>query len=121
MPTFDANYSLFDDFMLYHLPKMSRVQAEIDTFYGDFIADFDFNISDDGRIEGVYHFIGYEGPFSGIMTGEDTFSVSGTIDAYVGKIEFSINGRYDGKTVTGEGTTLTKGKFKVRGLPVGEL
>ena len=55
------------------------------------------------------------------MTGEDTFSVSGTIDAYVGKIEFSINGRYDGKTVTGEGTTLTKGKFKVRGLPVGEL
>ncbi len=100
---------------------MSRVHAEIDTFYGDFPADFEFTISDDGRIEGDYSFIGYIGKFHGMMTGEDTFSINGELDSYVGIIEFSISGRYDGKNVLGDGETLSKGKFKVRGLLIGDI
>ncbi|MBO8436813.1 MAG: hypothetical protein IAA97_07545 [Spirochaetes bacterium] len=99
----------------------SHVRADITTFYGDFPAGFDFTISDDGKIEGVYSFIGYEGSFYGSMTGEETFSVGGVVDSYVGSIEFSISGSYDGKIITGEGITANKGHFTVRGVPVGEL
>ena len=100
---------------------MSRVRADIDTFYGDFPAEFDFEISNEGDITGTYAFIGYHGDFKGSMTGEDTFTVSGEIDSYIGKIDFSITGKYDGKIVTGEGVTEKKGRFSVRGIPVGEL
>ena len=55
------------------------------------------------------------------MTGEETFSVGGVVDSYVGSIEFSISGSYDGKIITGEGITANKGHFTVRGVPVGEL
>ena len=99
----------------------SHVRADIDTFYGDFPAGFDFTITDDGKIEGVYSFIGYEGAFHGSMTGEETFSVGGVVDSYVGHIEFSITGRYDGEKIIGEGITANKGHFSVRGVPVGEL
>ena len=99
---------------------MSHIRADIDTFYGDFPAGFDFTIDGD-RIDGTYSFIGYEGAFHGSMTGEDTFSVGGVVDSYVGPIEFSITGRYDGKKVSGEGITANKGRFTVRGIPVGEL
>ncbi len=99
---------------------MSRVHAEINTFYGEFPADFEFSIDED-RIEGTYSFIGYEGAFQGMMTGEDTFSVAGTVDSYVGRIDFSIDGHYDGKAVIGEGRTGSKGKFTVRGIPIGEI
>ena len=91
---------------------MSRIHADIDTFYGEFPAGFEFTINGDD-ITGTYSFIGYEGTFHGVMTGEDTFSVGGVVDSYVGPIEFSISGQYDGKVVTGEGVTANKGHFKI--------
>lgn len=99
---------------------MSRVHANIDTFYGDFPADFEFTISSD-EISGEYSFIGYIGNFHGSMTGPDTFSVSGVVDSYVGKIDFSITGRYDGRNVSGEGVTANKGRFTVRGIIIGDV
>ena len=100
---------------------MSRVRADVDTFYGDFPADFEFNISESGDIEGSYSFIGYIGKFRGQMTGEDSFRVEGVIDSYIGTIDFSISGRYDGHRVYGDGTTDHKGKFTVRGILVGDV
>ena len=99
---------------------MSRVRADIDTFYGDFPADFEFTITDD-KIEGHYSFIGYIGDFNGSMTGPDTFTVEGIVDSYVGPIDFTITGRYDGKKVSGEGVTTSKGHFTVRGVIIGDV
>lgn len=99
---------------------MSRVRADIDTFYGDFPADFEFTIENDS-IKGTYSFIGYIGEFHGNVIDDDSFVVEGTVDSYVGPIDFSITGRYDGKKVTGDGVTKNKGKFTVRGVLIGEL
>ena len=99
---------------------MSRIHANINTFYGDFPAGFEFTINGTD-INGNYSFIGYEGSFHGNMTGEDTFSVEGVVDSYVGPIRFTITGMHDGSIVTGEGITENKGHFTVRGIPIGEL
>ena len=106
--------------LLHYIRGMSHICAEIDTFYGDFRAEFDFSI-DGESISGTYDFIGYHGNFSGMMTGEDSFVVNGVVDSYAGEIDFSITGRYDGRNVTGEGITGNKGRFSVRGFPIGEL
>ena len=95
---------------------MNSVRAEIDTFYGDFAAVFDFDLSEDGKIDGHYSFIGYEGTFKGFLTGEDNFEVAGIVDSYVGTIDFTIRGSVDHLSVRGNGVTGRHGTFTIRGV-----
>lgn len=100
---------------------MSFVRAEIDTFYGDFPAVFDFTLSENEEINGQYSFIGYAGAFSGHIVGEDGFEVSGTVDSYIGKIEFTIRGSVDHLHITGNGVTDKHGTFTIRGMLDAEI
>ncbi len=92
-----------------------RIMAEVDTAYGKFPADLHFTAYLDGRMEGSYSFIGYEGCMEGTLDDSGSFSVSGTHDSYAGKIEFSVSGKLAGSVLSGEGLTAAGGRFTVTG------
>ena len=101
---------------------MNFVRAEIDTFYGDFPALFEFDIdSNTGEIKGKYSFIGYTGDFSGSKVGEDGYTVSGIVDSYIGPIEFTIRGSVDHLHIIGNGVTDKHGTFTIRGTLDAEI
>ncbi len=97
------------------------VRAEVDTFYGRFPLELEFVAYLDGRLEGVYSFIGYEGKIEGTLEDSGVFSVSGIFDSYAGAIEFRVDGRFSGRQLEGSGVTGKNGRFSVSGTTDGSF
>ncbi len=88
-------------------------EVTVKTELGKYHGIIEFIKGEDGALSGVFEIMRSRSDFTGTYDKDGNVGFSGSIDLSVGKIDYSVRGRIEGKEFFGEADTKV-GKFEIK-------